>query len=158
MKFIKKHKVLFICLGVLIILFVIAFIGIKNIIYPDDSKSKYGDRLDGIENVKISDDAISKIKEEIGKNEGFSDVKYELTGKTVKIFVTVDDTVDITKSKSSSEAILSNLTDEQKAYYDIQYYVTCSGENELYPIIGSKHKTSEAFVWTIKSQGDTDAE
>ena len=35
MKFIKKHKYTFIIAGVFIVLFIFAFIGLKNLLYPD---------------------------------------------------------------------------------------------------------------------------
>lgn len=150
MKFIKKHKVLLICLGVLLILMIIALLAIKEYLYPDDSKDKYGNRLDGINEVLVSDDTISKIKTTIKETKGVVKCEYILTGKIIKVFVTVDATIDITKAKDLSTIILDNLDENQKSFYDIQYYVDCSEENELYPIIGSKHKTSATFVWTEK--------
>lgn len=150
MEFIKKHKVLLICLGVLLVLIIVALLAIKAYLYPDNSKDKYGNRLDGIDEVVISNEVISKIETTIKEEKGVVDCEYLLTGKIIKVFVTVDGTVDITSAKKLSSVILDNLDESQKSFYDIQYYVDCSEENELYPIIGSKHKTSATFVWTEK--------
>ena len=58
----KKHKGLIICLVILLILGIIAFVVAKKLLYPDSSKNKYGDRLNGIENYPISDNTINEMK------------------------------------------------------------------------------------------------
>ncbi len=146
----KKHKGLFICLGVLIILGIVAFIGIKKLVYPDSSKNKYGDRLNGIEEHKISDESINEMKETFLKNENVVDFEYVLTGKIIKVFIKVKENTKVDDAKELSEIITKNISEDDLKFYDILHYVTCEGENELYPISGSKHKTSDLFVWTIK--------
>lgn len=152
---IKKHKGLIICLVILLILGIIAFIGLKNLVYPDSNKSKYGDRLNGIENHVISDETFNEMKESFLKNENVISFDYVKpgagkgeAGKIIKIFIKVKQDTKVDTSKELSDIIVKNLSDEDKAFYDISYYVTCEGENSLYPILGSKHKTSEIFSWT----------
>lgn len=159
----KKHKGLFICLGVLIVLGIIAFIGIKKLVYPDSSKNKYGDRLAGIEEHVISDEVVNEMKESFLAKENVVDFEFVLTGKIIKIFVKVKEDTEVDKSKELSEIITKNISEEDQKFYDILYYVTCEGENELYPILGSKHKTSDLFMWTEKleelsEEGESDAE
>ena len=159
----KKHKGLFICLGVLIILGIVAFIGVKKLVYPDSSKNKYGDRLAGIEEHKISDEVISEMKETFLKNENVIDFDYVLTGKIIKVFVKVKEDTKVDDAKALSDIITKNISEDDQKFYDILYYVTCEGENDLYPVLGSKHKTSELFIWTVKleklpEEGEENAE
>ena len=157
-----KHKKLFICLGVLLVLFIIAVIGIKKLVYPDSSISKYGDRLDGINdpNIKISKETETEIENMFLNDENVTDFSYSLTGKIIKIFITVKEDTKIDTAKELSDIILRNLTDDQKNFYDISYSIECNCENELYPIMGSKHRTSDVFSWTIKNieKGEENAE
>ena len=147
----KKHKGLFICLGVLLVLGILAVVGIKKLVFPDDSKSKYGDRLEGIENVPISNDTIEEIKEAFLKNENVVDFNYNLSGKIIKVIIKVKEDTKIEDSKILGDIILKSLSDDQKKFYDIQYSVDCEKENDLYPMMGYKHKTKDAFSWTIKT-------
>lgn len=157
----KKHKGLFICLGVLIILIILAIIGVKSLLYPDSSVDKYGDRLNGIENYSISDSSIQNIKNEFLEDSNVNKIDYILTGKIIKIIVEVKKDTKVEDAKNLSEIILKNLTDEQKSFYDIAYTITCEEQSDLYPIIGSKNKSSSTFSWTIKiikEKGEEDEE
>ena len=44
-----------------------AFIGLRELIYPDDNKNRYGNRLDGIENVRINNDKLEAARQELLK-------------------------------------------------------------------------------------------
>ncbi len=144
----KKHKGLIICLGVLLVLGIVAFIGLKKLVYPDSSKSKYGDRLNGIEEHQIPEETFNEMKESFLKNENVVDFSYYISGKIIKVFIVVKQDTKVDTTKELSSIIVDNLKDEDKAFYDILYYVTCEGENSLYPVLGSKHKTSDIFSWT----------
>ena len=159
----KKHKGLFICLGVLLVLGILAVVGIKKLVFPDDSKSKYGDRLEGIENVPIDQSTIKEMEEAFLKNENVVSFNYILSGKIIKITIKVKEETKIEDAKVLGDIILKHLSDDQKKFYDIQYAVTCEKESDLYPMIGSKHKTKETFSWTVKKikeeeQGGENAE
>ena len=59
-------------------------------------------------------------------------------------------------SKGYANKTLSYFTAEQKEYYDIQVLIKSdSEESEVYPIIGAKHKTSTAFIWTENKKKET---
>lgn len=150
MKLIKKYKKEFILL--LVAVLIILFCGIAFIfMWFAGGSDKYGDRLDGIEDVQLSNgylnDRIGFIKD--GK-EYVSDVTYNVEGKLVSFMVTVIDDTDVSSTKSIGDILIEKFTKEELAYYDIQLFILDSGKNEDtgYPIIGYKHKTSEKFVWS----------
>lgn len=148
MDFIKKYK--YYIVGVVIVLvLLLAFYGIAKLLLPNSSSDLYGNRLDGIEEVKISNDTINKIKEEISANEAVSSVTYHLSGRIVNVTVDVKDGTDLVTATGFADKVLMNLSDEQKAYYDVQVFLTCkeNAESEQYPYIGYKHKTSVGFKW-----------
>ena len=147
MEFIKKHKVLFIVLTIILLLVIVVFCLLKNFTV-DNSKDEYGNRLDGIENVQISDTNVSKMKEEIKSLEEVSKISYRLQGRLIYIELTLKDGVVIDTAKEIATKTLEYFSEEEKKYYDIQ--VILNNENkelEGYPKIGYKHKTSETLVW-----------
>ena len=137
MKFIKKHKIEFIALLVMIIICVLGYFAVKPLLGNDSNK--YGNRLDGIEEVKISDEQINKMISELEDKKDINSVKYDLQGRLIYIILEVSNATAVDVSKGY-------------ANYDIQVIVKSdSEESEVYPIIGSKHKTSTSFVWDNRS-------
>ena len=67
MKFFKRNKITIIFILLFILLVFVAFRALK-VLVPDEKTPVYGDRLDKIEEVKISDETYSKIKEELEGN------------------------------------------------------------------------------------------
>lgn len=114
----------------------------------DSKKDEYGNRLDGIESVKISDDTISKLESELGALEEIEKVKYRLQGRLIYISLKVKDGVSTDTAREISTRILDYFDEEEKAYYDIQIIVSSvNKESEGYPFMGYKHKTEESIVW-----------
>ncbi len=152
MKFIKKHKYALVTALVFTILLILAIFALKGLLYPDDKKSIYGSRLDGIEEMKISDTKINKIKSELKEEKFVENVDYSLDGRRMNFIVEVVLKTDLITAKTAGDIILENLSDEEKSYYDVQLYIKDNSKDEvdaesLYPIIGYKHKTSLNFVW-----------
>lgn len=144
MEYIKEHKKMFIVGGLLLVLFIFLFFFCR-LFLVDNSKDSYGDRLDGIEKVKINQNTISKIENSLKEKDGVESAKYRLQGRLIYIDIVVGD-IEIDKAKEISNVILECLSDKEKAYYDIQVIIT-SKDKEGYPITGYKHKTSESIVW-----------
>lgn len=150
MKFIKKHKIVFIALFVIIIICVLGYFAVKPLLGNDSNK--YGNRLDGIENVKITDEQIKKMISELEEKKDINSVKYDLEGKLIYIVLEVSNETAVDVSKGYANKILEYFDDEQKSYYDMQVIVKSdSEESEVYPIIGAKHKTSTSFIWDNRS-------
>lgn len=147
--FVKKHKGLIIFLIIFVILGVLLFQFARSILMVENEGTLYGNRLEGIEKVKLNEDTLDKIVSDMKKNEQVKSAKHRLEGRLLNFSLNV-------KGGTSQEAIISlvgsikeALTEKEQAFYDIQVIVTCSEEkeSELYPMIGYKHKTSSDFVW-----------
>ena len=68
MKFIKKHPFLVISLIALLIFIIIGSVAVLKI-FQSGTGDLYGNRLDGIENVSISQDKIGELKTDFSKLE-----------------------------------------------------------------------------------------
>ena len=146
-RYIKEHKVVVAAVIFMLIIIAIAFV-IKGTFYSNSENAVYGNRLDGIKEVKID----SNQKDEIINNlEGDSAVKkatYKLQGKIINITITVNDDIGLDTAKSLSDKVLEKLEDNQKKYFDIQVFIKKESDANDFPIIGYKHHAKEKFSWT----------
>lgn len=148
MTFIKKNKFKIITSLVILILLTIIFIGIKELIFPNNNKDLYGNRLDGIEEVLVTDVRLNDLIAEIKEEEFVENVKSNIQGRLVNVIVTVEPNADEIKAKALSEKFVSNFSSEELEYYDFQFFLVSDEEDERYPFIGYKHKTSLNFKWS----------
>ena len=148
MEFIKKHRIGLIVTGVILVLVILMFFGIKNAFFSNMGQSVYGNRLDGIEKYPIDDAVIKDIETTLKDTGNINSFKYELKGRLMNFIIEVNADVDLTTSRAFADKIAEKLSEDIKSFYDIQVYLTCSDkESELYPTIGYKHKTSVGFKW-----------
>lgn len=144
-EFYKKNKKLTIIVGAIVVLLLL-FLLVKGWLFPDFSKSLYGNRLDGIKDVPIEKNQVSTLKTNLTKESFVSNVDYELKGRLVNVEVTLHDGADKAKAKELGNKVLEEFTKEQKEYYDFQLFLTSSDYSINY--IGYKHKTSKEFIWS----------
>ena len=152
MKFIKKHKMAIIAIFVTIIICILTYFTLKSMFIFGNGSDKYGNRLDEIEEVLITNEQVQKLTNEMSEIKDIISIKYDLEGRLVYIIIEVSNETAIEVSKGYANKVLSYFDDNQKEYYDFQVMIKSdSKESEAYPIIGAKHKTSTGFVWTEKS-------
>lgn len=149
MEFIKKHKLKIILVGVFLILMIFAYIGVKELLYPDIRKDLYGSRLDGMEQFNVDDNRLKEEVKELSKDEKIEKIDSHLSGRIINYTIHIKGDLDLITSKSFGDKILEKFSDEEKQYFDFQLFIVNEVENsEYYPIVGYKHKTSLTFIWT----------
>lgn len=114
--------------------------------FPDISKSLYGNRLEGIEDVPIEEKQVTELKDKIKDNSFVKNVDYRLQGRLVNVEVEVSKDADKEKVKELANVLTETFTNEQKKYYDLQIFISSSDYS--INVIGYKHKSSESFAWT----------
>lgn len=152
MKYFKKHKVELICLIIFIVL-LLGCLGVFLMLWFGGSGEVYGNRLEGIEKVPVSEGYLNDIENALKENASVTKVSSHIEGRLINFMITVNDDTSISSSKELSKIVKDNFTESELKFYDIQVYVLDSGANETstYPIIGYKHKTTEDFVWSNNS-------
>ena len=141
-KYIKQHKIVVIAVILLLILIVISFV-VKNIFFSNSGNVFYGDRLKGIDEVKITSSEQKEIISKLEEDSAVVSAKYLLKGKIVNIIITVNDT-----AKSLAPKVLESLDNDQKKFYDVQVFIKKSNDSSDFPIIGYKQNNKENFAWT----------
>lgn len=144
-KLVKKNKKVSIVIGIILIVIILFFL-LKGWMFPDISKSLYGNRLEGIEDVPIEEKQVTELKNKIKDNSFVKNVDYRLQGRLVNVEVEVSKDADKEKVKELANVLTETFTNEQKKYYDLQIFISSSDYSSN--VIGYKHKSSESFAWT----------
>ena len=144
MKFVKKHINLFVFLGVIILIALGVFM-VKSLFFPSETTAIYGTRLDGRNKVKITNEKKDNIKNALTENT--QSVTVRVAGRIIYVVVKGNAELSVETAKSFGGKVLENLTEEEKAYYDIQLLVENEENAAQFPIIGYKQHTKSDFSW-----------
>ena len=136
-----------------VVIFFVAIIIVASMFYnflvPSTGKPIYGNRLDGIENVNITEEQETDLDSIIEKNSNIVNSEVNLSGKTLNIVIYFNGSTESNDAKSFVTFLLEPFSKEQLAYYDIQ--VSIENENEEvagYPIIAYKNRSEEDFAFS----------
>ena len=105
MNFIKRNKKLLVVITVFLVALV-AGIQLKNILYPSGG-AIYGNRLDGIEEVKLAKDLDKQIQEKL--KDFVSKVEVRTSGRIVNITMIVNPDISSSVAKDNSKTICCSL-------------------------------------------------
>jgi hypothetical protein len=150
----KSNKTENIVLAALIIILFACFAAIGFLFYKyfyaGASSNKYGDRLDGIENYPLSSTLEDDIKSLYSEEKSVNKVVVHVQGKIVYIDIDFSEAVKIETAESLASKSLEKIGEENLKFYDVQYILSYSGEeeNENFPIFGAKKSTSTKIVWS----------
>ena len=145
MKFIKKNIGAIIAI-VVIILLLIGVYFVKQAFFSTETEAIYGNRLEGIDKVKITKEKKNQIIDNL--KEGTEKVTVRVAGKIVYVNIVVNADTNLDTAKGIGNKVLESLTDDEKAFYDIQIIVQKNSESNQFPIMGYKQHTKAGITWT----------
>ena len=127
----------------------LAIIVLGVLIYKNLFSGSNSNRLEGIENYKLTKNEINDVKDELKKIESVDSVDVYANVKIIKILVNLKDDVEFDTIKDVSNKSIEKISEKNREFYDIEIYVKSNNEkSEVYPKIGYKYKTSSEFVWS----------
>lgn len=148
-KWIKKNTGLFIILVLTLVLLV--FIGVIFVkLLSGKSSDKYGNRLEGIEEVKISTDTYNSVKDEVTKTEKVEDVSVRLQGRIVYTTIVLKEKTSVKDAKKIASNTINNYSDEELSFYDFSFFLKWENEEGDKVITGNKHHDLDNITW-VKS-------
>lgn len=112
------------------------------------SSNKYGNRLDGIENVKISSDTYENVKLELQDSQVVESSEVRLQGRIVYTTIVLKDDTGIDKAKELASATLRNYSEDELDFYDFSFFLKWENEDGDKVITGNKHHNLETITWT----------
>ena len=145
--FIKNNKVTVVAF-IICVIFVILVFAVKLTFFPNEGTAIYGDRLDGIEEVEITDKQQEDIIKSLEDKDEVKEVSCDIKGRTLNVLITVNDDVELYPAKALTSSITDNLEEDQTSYYDIQVFISKDNDDTRFPIIGYKHQNKDEFSWT----------
>lgn len=145
----QDNRVLWVLLGILVICFLAIGILFYRYFYAGTSSSKYGERLDGIENYPLSETLEKDIQDLYKDNTEIDKVTVTNEGKIVYITINFKQSIKVSTAEDLAIKSLEKIGEKNLTYYDIQYILTYSGteENTNFPVFGSKSASSLKVVW-----------
>lgn len=148
-EFYKRNRVYSILMIVSLVCIVSILVGVIIYFIGQTTKDKYGNRLDGIESVKISNNKKSELINKISENELVDNVDIDIKGKLIYVNITLK-TGKHTDSEAICQTSLDALTEDEKKFYDIQYIVSNKDKNieENFPVMGYIKAGNSVIKWT----------
>ncbi len=145
MKFFKKHKSLTLIL-LIVIAILLAYFILKDTINFDETTAVYGNRLDGIEKVEITEEQKKKAQEVTKEKSSSTTVR--VAGKLVNVIIKTKKETSLDDAKGMGPAVLEVFTAEQKAFYDFQFLIDNTDNQDQFPIIGYMQHSRDGITWT----------
>ena len=145
--FIKNNKVTVVAF-IICVIFVILVFALKLTFFPNEGTAIYGDRLDGIEEVEITDKQQEDIIKSLEEKDEVKNADTDIKGRTLNVLITVNDDVELDPAKALTSSVIDNLKKDQTSFYDIQVFISKDNDDTRFPIIGYKHQNKDGFSWT----------
>lgn len=143
MKILKKYYKL------IVIILVILIIGVLSlVIYNNLFKQGISNRLEGIEDYKLTNKEISKVEEKFREIDDIESIDVYTNYKIIKIMLVLKKEVDFDVVKKISNEAVQKINEKNLSFYDVELFVNCNvKESEIYPKIGYKYKKNMEFSW-----------
>ena len=146
---INEHKGL-----AILTLLVVVFIAVMTYVFVDlffsGSKNKYGSRLEGINDVIVSNERLNSIEQALLENEGVASSKCRIQGKIIYIELTLDASISKDTAKEYANKTLEDFSQDELAFYDLGYFLKWEATEESSQIVitGTKHPKTQGITWT----------
>lgn len=157
-KIFQENKVFIVLFAVVVVCFVIVmFVLLKN--FFGTTANKYGDRLDGIDNVRITEDKQKEIKSKLEEKEKVETTSIAISGKSIYISIKFKDTASLAEAQSIAVSSLDEFSNEEKAFYDFEFTLLQdkTEKNDGFKIMGAKNVNGTNLTWNnnnIKDKED----
>lgn len=149
LKWIRKNTGLFIVLLLTLVLLVFIMIIFVKLLMGNSS-GKYGNRLEGIEDVKISEETYESVETEVMDTELALEVSTRLQGRIVYTTIVLNSDTSVSEAKELASNTLDNYSEEELGFYDFSFFLKWEGEEADTVITGNRHHDLDSITW-VKS-------
>lgn len=148
-KFYQNNRVFVILMSIVLICIIIMMVCLINYFYGSKKSTVYGDRLDGIENVEITESRQSEIESKLLSDELINKADIMLTGKIVYVRLEFKEKASLIEAQGKAVGILDEFSEEEKKFYDYHFTLkqSASENNDGFIISGAKNVNGTNIVW-----------
>jgi len=147
--FYQNNRVFVILMGVSSICLIIILSIVVIYFFDQTSGDAYGNRLNGIETVELTNQKLKKIEETLKQDEKVDKVTVHLKGKIVYIncYLHVGKATD---AKNIAINALTAFSEDERAYYDISFIFDKTDQEDrgAFPVMGYKKSDNNIISWT----------
>lgn len=148
-----ENRVLFV-LFIIVIICAVIVLGVITKYFFGSSESKYGDRLDGIAEVEITDDMKNNFTNALNEDELVDTSSIKVIGRIVYVSIEFKDNVSLIEAES--RALASLLTFEQKYldFYDFNFTLKANAteNSEGFLIMGARNANGNGLIWNNNTE------
>lgn len=146
----KKRKLNIKLIILTILLFLIICVFLLRFVVFNNSTNKYGNRLDSIKNISLTDKNKKEIKDSLKADSHVTETSLNVKGKIINILISVNDETSAEDARNLSNIVLEKISDKIKNAYDIQVFISkknTTDDDKEFPMIGYKNLKSDKFIW-----------
>ena len=154
-KFYKENRVFVILMGVALVCIAIIVGMMAWYVVSSSTKSAYGNRLDGINDVEIASKKVTEMESNVSEKEKVQDVTINVHGKIVYFNIDFENDTTIDEAKNIAISCLDFFEEDYRNYYDIQFLFTKSKSEEseeTFPILGYIKAGKTTISWSANAK------
>ena len=159
--FYRKNRVFIILMAIVVICAAIIIFLLAKYVINSNTGNKYGNRLDGIQDVVISKDKKSEMATTLEKEEIVNSVTVNVHGKVINFVIDFKKDATVDQAKSIAVKCLDFFEEEYRNFYDLQFLCQKSELKEekedkeedkeskdVFPIIGYIKAGATTISWS----------
>lgn len=148
-KFFKEHRIFTMLMAIVVVCLVLIITVLINVFYMGNGSNKYGNRLEGIENVKISSSKLSDFENNVANNDKVKNVEIRVQGKIIYITMQIEPGVKLEEAEGIALKSLENFSEEESAFYDFNITLkqNSTENSDGFIISGAKNKNGTGLIW-----------
>lgn len=162
--FYKDHRVFTILMSVAFVCFILIVVVLIKCFYIGNNESKYGERLEGIEKVEITESRMDELENKIKEEKIVASADVFITGKIVYTEISFNDSASLVEAQSLALKFLENFNEEEQKFYDFSFTLSQAKneKSEGFLITGAKNKNGTGLSWNnnreVASEEDNESE
>lgn len=152
--FYQNNRVFVILMSIVLVCVVIMAICLVSYFYGSKDSSVYGERLDGIDSVKIEESRQSDIESKLNSDALIASSDIMVTGKIVYVKIEFENTASLVEAQSKALELLDEFSDEEKKFYDFHFTLEQekSDASKGFIISGAKNVNGTNLVWNNNNE------
>ena len=148
-RFLKEHRIFTMLMAIVVVCIVLIITVLINVFYMGNGSNEYGNRLDGIEEVKISKSKENDFENNVANNDKIKKVDLRVQGKIIYVTIEVETGVKLEEAEGIALKSLDNFDEKELAFYDFNFTLKqdATDNNDGFVISGAKNKNGTGLVW-----------
>ena len=132
-KFWRQYRIFIILMGIVLLCMIAMGIFAISLFFKS-GKDKYGDRLNNVKDVKVTEKMKDTIIAEANKDNNVLDTNVHVSGKIIYITLYLDGVSSVLEAEGKAINPLNAISEEVQKKYDIQFILIQEKTNSLFQI------------------------